>query len=288
MTPQEQGFILLSSHLGYPDRPALTPTMMKTVQQQVMQLRQQYEDRAMRTEDLLRLGLKPALASRVMGLMQDEALLKTYLKAAKRNECIPLTPFSEHYPKALWQKLGFEGPCCLWAKGELSLLNKPAVAVVGSREPRFSAAQFAVRAGQAVAENGYVLISGNARGVDELAQRGCLEAGGSVISVVADTLYDKRLHDRVLYLSEHDFDMGFSSARALSRNRVIHAMGQLTIVSQCREGRGGTWSGSCANLQNKWSPIACFNDGSSGAQALEKLGAKLVTEEDLERLIIEN
>ncbi len=288
MTPKEKGFVLLSSHLGYPDRPVLTPTMMLTVQQQVAQVRRENADRPMRTGDLLKMGLAPALADRVMGLMSDQAALEQYLQAAARVGCVPLTPACGQYPGLLWQRLSFEGPCCLWAKGALSLLQQPAVAVVGSRDPKPQAADFAIRAGRTAAEKGFVLVSGNARGVDQLAQEACLAAGGSVISVVADTLYDKKPRDRMLYLSENDFDMDFSSGRALSRNRVIHAMGMLTLVSQCKEGRGGTWSGSYANLQNKWSPVACFDDGSAGAQALKQLGAKLVTAEDLEHLIIDN
>lgn len=285
MTPQEKGFILLCSHLGYPDRPVLTPGMMKTVYSGVTQARQKYADRPMRTEDLLKMGLRPELAQRVMGLMQDQPLLEQYLKAAKRNKCVPLTPFCEDYPKLLWQRLGFESPCCLWAKGDLSLLNRPAVAVVGSREPQLPATKFAISAGRTAAKNGFVLVSGNARGVDQLAQEACLVAGGSVISVVADSLCDKKPRRHMLYLSENDFDLGFSSARALSRNHTIHAMGKLTLVSQCKEGRGGTWSGSYANLKNQWSPLVCFNDGSAGAYALERLGASLVTEEDLESLL---
>lgn len=284
MTPKEKGFILLSSHLGYPDRPALTSAVMKNVQTRVTQVRQEYADRPMRTADLLTMGLNPALAGRVMGLMQDEALLEQYLKAAKRSKCKPLTPFSKDYPALLWQRLGYEGPCCLWAKGDLSLLGRPAVAVVGSREPEPLAEEFAILAGRAAAEHGFVLVSGNARGVDQLAQAACLLKGGSVISVVADSLIDKKPRRHMLYLSENDFDLGFSSQRALSRNHVIHAMGVLTLVSQCKEGRGGTWSGSYANLKNKWSPLACLDDGTSGAQALYQMGAGRITIEDLPRL----
>lgn len=288
MTSQERGLILLCSRLGCIGRPVLTPNMMKTVQTQVAQTRQNNAHRYLTTEELLKMGLQPALAGRVIGLMGDHMILESYLRQAERLGCVPLTPFTPGYPKRLWAKLGYEGPCCLWAKGNLELLNRPAMAVVGSRDPQPAAAAFAQEAGRAIARKGYVLVSGNARGVDQLAQNACLAAGGAVISVVADTLYDKQPHDRILYLSENDYDLGFSSGRALSRNHTIHAMAELTFVSQCREGRGGTWSGSYANLKNKWSPIACFHDGTPGAQALEQLGARLVTVEELERLVIDN
>jgi len=288
MTPQERGFILLSSHLGCAGRPTLTPAMMKKVYTQVTQTRQNNPHRYLTTEELLKMGLQPALAQRVIALMGDHMILEQYLRQAERCGCVPLTPFTAGYPRRLWAKLGYEGPCCLWAKGNLSLLSRPAVAVVGSRDPKPAAREFAIRAGQAVAKQGFVLVSGNARGVDQAAQNACLMAGGSVISVVADTLYDKEPHDRIVYLSENDYDSAFSSRQALSRNHIIHAMAELTFVSQCTEGKGGTWSGSYANLKNKWSPIACFDDGSAGAYALQQLGAKLVTVEQLEQFIIEN
>ena len=211
-------------------------------------------------------------------------MLDWYMEAAARAGCVALTPVSTGYPQLLWQRLKYSGPCCLWAKGNLDLLSRPAVAVVGSRDPKPAAVDFAVRAGQEIARQGYVLVSGNARGVDQLAQNACLEAGGSVISVVADTLYDKQPHDRLLFLSENDFDLDFSAGRALSRNHVIHAMGLLTLVSQCGAGRGGTWSGSYANLQNKWSPLACLDDGMQGTEMLRQLGAKLVTAQQLGNL----
>lgn len=285
MTPQQRGMILLCSHLGCNARPVLTPNMMKRVQTQVTRTRQDNPQRYLSTEELLRMGLQPALAQRVIDLMGDHMMLEQYLRQAERSGCVPLTPFTAGYPHRLWAKLGYEGPCCLWSKGNLSLLSRPAVAVVGSRDPAPAAREFAIRAGQAIAKRGFVLVSGNAKGVDSLAQEACLRAGGSVISVVADTLCDKKPHDRIVYLSENDYDVDFTSQRALSRNRVIHAMAELTFVSQCREGKGGTWSGSYANLKNKWSPVACFSDGTSGAYALERLGARLVTEADLESLL---
>ena len=127
-------------------------------------------------------------------------------------------------------------------------------------------------------------MSGNARGADREAQQACLEAGGSVISVVADGLTDKLAHSRILYLSQEDFDAPFSGPRALSRNRIIHTMGYMTLVAQCSLGTGGTWSGTTRNLQQGWSMVAAFGDGSDGAKELENRGAYLVDTRDLSRL----
>ena len=131
------------------------------------------------------------------------------------------------------------------------------------------------------ARQGYALISGNARGADSVAQAACLEAGGWVISVVADSLEERCPGSHQLFLSEEDFDELFSVPRALHRNRVIHAMGAATFVAQCTFGRGGTWDGSVQNLHRQWTPLYCFRDGSKAAAELAQMGACLVGQEEL-------
>ena len=76
------------------------------------------------------------------------------------------------------------------------------------------------------------------KGADQAAQAGCLDSGGQVISVVADALHSHLEQPNVLYLSEEDYDMPFSTLRALRRNRVIHALGQVVLAAQSRAGQG--------------------------------------------------
>ena len=102
--------------------------------------------------------------------------------------------------------------------------------------------------------------------------------------MVADRLSEKQPTENVLYLSEEDYDLGFSAQRALSRNRVIHALGAVTLVAQCDLGSGGTWSGTTANLKAGWSPVFCFNDGSDAARELEQMGAAIIGCDELSRL----
>ena len=80
-----------------------------------------------------------------------------------------------------------------------------------------------------------------------------------MISVVADRLEDHREKENVLYLSEEGYDMAFSAQRALSRNRVIHALGIKTFVAQSRL-IGGTWDGTTNNLKNGFSSVFCRNN----------------------------
>ena len=134
------------------------------------------------------------------------------------------------------------------------------------------------------------LISGNARGADTEAQEACLDAGGKVISVVADRLENYPLRRNVLYVTEDGYDLDFTTQRALSRNRVIHAMGSAVFIAQTHYGHGGTWDGTVKNLKGKWSPVFCMDDGSKGVREMLQMGAKSITAielGDLRSLIVE-
>ena len=85
----------------------------------------------------------------------------------------------------------------------------------------------------------------------------------------------------LLYISEEDFDEPFSAQRAISRNRVIHALGRMVFVAQSSLGKGGTWDGTVKNLRFGWSSVACFRDSSEASVQLVQMGAYLVDHEDL-------
>ena len=273
LTPRDEGFIMLSSHLGDPKRPVLTPKMMVTIQQKVAQSRLEDPDEVLTVNHLERIGVKSDLAQRVNYLMGCREQMKRYVEEGwKRYGVYPITIASEYYPLNLRRRLGFEGPCCLWARGDLRYLQRPLVAVVGSRDIDGAEELFAEMAGRYIGKAGYNIVSGNARGTDRTAQLGAAAEGANVICVVADKLAGAGAMGH-LFLSENDYDVDFTSGRALSRNRVIHAMAWATIVSASAEGKGGTWSGTTQNLKNRWSPVACFKEGGPGNRALIDMGA---------------
>lgn len=281
MTAAERGFLLLSSRLGDPERHPLSAPQLRRLTQRAGLLQEPEEDRELRAEDLIALGYGRERAAQICGLLAEEEKLDRYLQAAKLAECIPLTRITPEYPLAVRKRLGAESPGCLWAKGDLSLLDTPKVALVGSRDLEPLNYRFAEEAGRQAALQGITLVSGNARGADRTAQKACLEAGGRVIAVVADELSAKSIQPNVLYLSEESFELPFTSLRALSRNCVIHSLGALTLVAQCGCREGGTWSGTFKNLRAGWSRVYCCDDGSEASVLLEQLGAVRIHTEQL-------
>ena len=282
MRAAERGFLLLSSHLGDAQRKPLTAAQLRNLALRMQTMGKNTEDRDLSASDLKAIGYSADMAEHILSLLAEENRLREYLKRAQLCGCVPVTRVSEGYPLLLRKRLGLDSPGCLWVKGDATLLQQPAVALVGSRDLKEENRAFAREVGKQAALQGYVLISGNARGADRCAQDSCLAAGGQVISVVADELYRQKEQENVLYVSEDGFEDGFSSIRALSRNRVIHALGVKTFVAQCDLKKGGTWSGTEKNLRNGWSDVYAFRDGTEAVQLLEQMGANLIGMKDLE------
>ena len=278
------GFLLLSSQLGNPDRKVLTTAQLRVLGQRVRQLQVDDPNRDLTQRDLQALGYGEDMARRILALLDETELLEHYCMRSIKADCTYLSRICAAYPEALRQKLGDDSPGVLWAKGDLSLLSLPKVALVGSRELLPENRDFAREVGRQAALQGYVLVSGNARGADKAAQDACLAAGGQVISVVADKLESHSIRPNVLYLSEDGFDCDFSAQRAISRNRVIHALGGKTFVAQCGYQAGGTWDGSVKNLRFGWSTVYCFEDGSPAQSLLLEMGANTVTMEELSNI----
>lgn len=286
MNPRERGFLLLTSHLGDPDRRPLSPAQLRMLASRVQMGESISTDREMTAADLIALGYGRDMAAQIIRLLEQEDLLDHYLRRAKKQDCVPVTRVSDHYPLLLRQRLGQDSPGCLWAKGDLSLLHTPAVSLVGSRDLGEENRRFSQAVGRYAARQGLTLVSGNARGADKAAQNACLAAGGNVISIVADSLSSHEQRERVLYLSEDDYDTAFSAQRAISRNRCIHTLGRMVFVAQANLEKGGTWNGTVKNLRSGWSSVVCFQDGSEASRRLQDLGAWLIGIEDLKDMEI--
>ena len=99
-----------------------------------------------------------------------------------------LTPFDEEYPQAWLERLRrktLQAPPVLYAAGALELLNQSGVGVVGSRDVSPRGQEIAQEAAERIASLGMTLVSGGARGVDQLSMNAAFQAGGSVVGILA-------------------------------------------------------------------------------------------------------
>ncbi|HEX4901932.1 MAG TPA: DNA-processing protein DprA, partial [Acidimicrobiales bacterium] len=151
-----------------------------------------------------------------------------------------------------------EPPEVLFARGDLGLLEVPAVSVVGTRRCTGAGAAVAGRLGADLTAAGVVVVSGLALGIDGAAHRGVLAAGGRPVGVVGsglDHVYPRR-HARLwaevgevgLLLSEAALGRPPERWRFPARNRVIAALGLAVVVVESRA-RGGSLSTVAAALE---------------------------------------
>lgn len=284
MTAGERGLLLLCTELGDGQKP------LSTAQFRALKTRVLAEpegpaepDRPVTERDLEALGFAPDFARRVRALLDRKAALDAYLSVAAELGIHPITRLSPDYPRRLF-RLGEQAPAVLFCRGDPALLRRPAVALVGSRTLTAQGRAFARRVGELAAAEGYALVSGNAVGADRAAQEACLAAGGAVIAVLPDSLGEHDPAQRsIVYLCRDGWHLPMVSYRALERNRLIHCLGEKTLVAQSNC-RGGTWEGSLENLRRGWSPLFVHNNGSPGCGRLIDAGAAPVSLEALTSL----
>lgn len=287
MNVREWGIALLCCVIPGDELRPLTTAQLRTLGQRVRAMGiPERPNATLREEHLTAMGYSEEEAWRICALLDRERRLERYLDGARDRNITLLTRLSPEYPLQLHHKLGINAPPLLFAAGNLELLNRPAVSLVGSRALEEGGKRFARKVGSLAAAEGHVLVSGNAAGADQEGQRACLQTGGSIIAFVADELYRHVPQDEEhqLMLSESGYDLPFSAARALHRNHFIHALGEKTFVAQCAPNQGGTWSGTTENLRRGWSEVYVCDDGSEAMRALCDRGANPLREEKLHSL----
>lgn len=147
---------------------------------------------------------------------------------------------------------GFDAPPHLsfWGRLPACAPHAPCVAIVGSRACTQAGRQFAAQLGAALAQQGVVVISGAARGIDQAAMQGAHGAGGVVVAVLGSGLACPYPRDGLPLLWQlatsrgavlSEFEDGVSPRRHHfpQRNRLIAALSQVVVVVQGGE-RSGT------------------------------------------------
>lgn len=270
MRAAEKGLLMLTCALGQ----AVAPLSLAEYQSLARRITPEASvgDEDVTEEFLCSLGYSLAQAKRIVGLLEREEALSQYLS---RSDIEVTTRISDTFPQRL-RCLGDKCPPVLFCKGDLSLLQTPCVALVGSRSLPERNRRFAQRIGTMAAREGFTLVSGGAVGADSAAQEACLAAGGRVICFIPDALYRYHQRENVLYCSADGWEFAFSSARALRRNHFIHALSEKSFVACCPNTRGGTWSGTTYNLRCQLSPVYILDDKTEGVAALRSMGAVAV------------
>ena len=191
------------------------------------------------------------------------------------------------YPPALLEIS--DPPTLIYVRGKFELLQNPAVAIVGSRNPTPQGIQNAENFAAALAQAGLVIASGLALGIDAAAHRAALSArGGSVafIGTGIDRIYPARNHDLAIQLSQHgcivsEFPLGTPAVASNfpRRNRLISGFSRGVLVVEAATESGSLITARLAGEQGREVfaiPGSIHSPHSRGCHKLIKQGAKLV------------
>lgn len=245
------------------------------------------------------LTLDLPLAERVAALLARGGRLALELERMFSAGIWALTRVDEAYPVKLATTLKHHAPSVLFGAGSIRLLNKPAVAIVGSRNIDAVAGEFAMEVGRKAVRSGLAVVSGGAKGSDRIGMQAALDNSGIAIGAMADSLErtirqsDVRaflLEDKLVLMTPYAPTAGFSVGAAMGRNKLIYGMATYGVVVSSDFQTGGTWAGAVEALKAKWCPVfvRVADPTPKGNSELLKLGAQplpsaeLATIEDMQ------
>ncbi|MFP5391900.1 MAG: DNA-processing protein DprA [Gammaproteobacteria bacterium] len=198
-----------------------------------------------------------------------------------------LTQDHPGYP-ALLREIA-DAPLLLYAKGRVDLLDRAAVAIVGSRNATVQGQTNARAFAHALAGAGLTVVSGMALGIDAAAHEGALDGAGSTVAVVGtgvDRIYParnqalaRRIAGQGCLISEYPLGMEPLSANFPRRNRIISGLCQAVLVVEAAAQSGSLITAHVANEQGRdvfAIPGSIHAPLSKGCHRLIKEGAALV------------
>lgn len=224
------------------------------------------------------------------------------LKLAEEKNIRLLTFEDEAYPEMLKQIE--DAPPVLYVLGKPEILNSPlSLSIVGSRNATINGRKTASRIAYELTNNGVMIISGMARGIDSAAHKGAMYANnqqGTTIAVLGtgvDVIYPKE--NKLLYeqialngavVSEFPLGTQPQSTNFPRRNRIVSALSQGTLVVEAATNSGSLITARLALEQGKdifAIPGSPNDERASGPNKLIKDGAVLVeTSDDILEILI--
>lgn len=205
----------------------------------------------------------------------------------ERAGVVLVTLEDDSYPPLL--KHVADAPPLLYVRGSIRTADELAIAVVGTRRATVYGKQVCEQLTREVAGRGVTIVSGMARGIDAIAHRTALDAGGRTIAVVAsgvDVVYPpehrslaREIIENGAIVSEYPFGAPPEAGNFPARNRIISGMTRLTLVVEAGETSGALITANFALEQGRdvlAVPGSILAAGCTGTNRLIQQGAKLV------------
>ncbi len=205
--------------------------------------------------------------------------IKCYLKNLEALNIICSTYLSDSYPKLLKETPDF--PIVLYLKGDISLLKKDSVAIVGTRNPTNYGRGVTHSFSKNLARAGLVIVSGMSTGVDKIAHEACLEVGGKTIAVLGggfNKIYPAVNYNLSIEISKKGLLVSEYAPSAFpqrytfpARNRIIAGLSLGTLITEASEKSGSLYTKEYAIDYNRNLYLVPGNITSSMSMANNKM-----------------
>lgn len=234
-------------------------------------------------------GVGPETSAALIGWQGHFDIAREEARLAQANATF-ITTRDEGYPKLL--KEINDPPIGLYRKGEY-LFDRPNIAIVGSRRTTLYGQSVAKKLGAQLAQAGFCVVSGLARGIDTAAHEGALSVGGKTAAVLGcgiDIVYPpenldlyRRIADTGAVLSEFPFGRKADKQTFPMRNRVVSGMSEVVVVVESDVSGGAMITARFAGEQGRLLfavPGRIDQATSHGCHQLIRDGATLLTSVD--------
>lgn len=290
LSDNTQAILLLTAPLivgrGQPSADLLSPGEYKRLARHLHQLGKVPADLLSgQAEEVLREVHPTIERERLKGLLARGLALSQAIDRWQTRSIWVVSRADAEYPQLLKDRLKDDRPAVIYGCGDRSILEGGGLAVVGSRDVDEALIEYTESVGRLAAKAGKTLVSGGARGIDQAAMRGALEAGGRVIGVMADSLEkaamnrehrEMLMEGQLVLISPYDPGAGFNVGNAMQRNKLIYALSDAALVVNSDLGKGGTWAGAVEQLDKlRLVPVYVRSSGAENKAfaALQQKGA---------------
>jgi DNA processing protein len=195
----------------------------------------------------------------VKDFLQAQQFSEETINEHVSQQCDVLLIGSEYYPSSLSEVV--DAPLVLFAKGNVHLLNKKNIAVVGTRSPSSYGKDNAILSAKYFAEQHVNVVSGFAYGIDIEAHKAAISFGGTTTAVLGSGLgnlypkqhskYARQILENGCFLSELPYNALPDRVNFPSRNRLVAAMCSATLVIESKVKGGSLITAKLAFDYNK-------------------------------------
>ncbi len=194
----------------------------------------------------------PGYGPKVIGRLRDEDIEKYYdiYDFCRKHRIHIITPDSEFYPKRLLETENF--PLALYVRGDYTCLNaENALGVIGSRTPSLYGEEATETIVSQLCDNGVLIVSGGALGIDSIAHRTAIECGGRTVLVMGcghgsgylpeNSELRKKVAQNGALITEFPPYTNVTPATFPQRNRIISGMTSGVVIAEAAK-MSGTFS----------------------------------------------